>query len=450
MDLRGLLKLLRRRWLVIVLTTVTSVGVGAGLSFTATPVYTSNVQLFVSAQEDGAGITSAYTGGLFTQQRVSSYTRTASSPRVARLVVENLGLKVSPEELASQISASNPPSTVLIDISVRNSDPALARRIAASFGTVFARFVDEVERPGTGGASPVKLSVVRDPTVPTSPTSPRTMVNILSALVAGLALGVIAAVVRDAIDTRVKDSQQVTEVVGAPVLGTILHDRRATENPLVVHTDMRAPRAEAFRQLRTALQFVSIDHPLRSVIVTSALQGEGKSLTCCNLAISLSQAGVQVALIEADLRRPSLAEYMGLEGSVGLTTVLLGGVSLADALQPWGDGSLSVLTSGALPPNPSELLGGAGMSQLLEQLVAAGYLVIIDAPPLLPVTDAAVLATRTSGALLIVRSHKTRRDELQRATDTLQGVGATILGAVLTMVPTSGADAQPYRAYSRR
>jgi capsular exopolysaccharide synthesis family protein len=164
----------------------------------------------------------------------------------------------------------------------------------------------------------------------------------------------------------------------------------------------------------------------------------------CNLAITLAQAGVRVVLIEGDLRRPRIADYMGIEGAVGLTSVLLGRTSLEDALQPWGHGTLEVLPSGPLPPNPSELLGSASMRHLIETLEGRFDLVLIDAPPLLPVTDAAVLGTLCSGVLILIRSNVTSREQVARATATVNAVGATILGAILNMVPTRGPDAYAY------
>ena len=205
-----------------------------------------------------------------------------------------------------------------------------------------------------------------------------------------------------------------------------------------------ASRAEAFRQLRTNLQFVDIEHPLRSVVVTSSVPGEGKSTTTCNLAITLAQAGLQVILVEGDLRRPRIADYMGMERAVGLTSVLLGRTQLDDALQAWGDGALQVLASGPLPPNSSELLGSQGMQDLLRELENRADIVLIDAPPLLPVTDAAVLGTLTSGLVMLIRSNQTRREQVARAVATVNAVGATLLGGVLNMVPTRGPDSYSY------
>jgi non-specific protein-tyrosine kinase len=242
----------------------------------------------------------------------------------------------------------------------------------------------------------------------------------------------------------VKSSEQTRDIVGAPVLGSINFDSDAPKQPLVVVSAPASARAEAFRQLRTNLQFVDIEHPLRSVAFTSSIPGEGKSTTTCNLAITLTQAGLSVILVEGDLRRPRIAHYMGIEGAVGLTSVLLGRTHLDDALQPWGDGMLQVLPSGPLPPNPSELLGSQGMQDLLRELEDRVDIVLIDAPPLLPVTDAAVLGTLTSGLVMLVRSNTTKREQLAQAVNTVNAVGGIILGAVMNMVPTRDREAYTY------
>lgn len=460
MDLRDYLRLLRRRWRLILLCTLLALGAAAAATLGQHKVYTAQVQLFVAAQDGGSSsnLNNAYQGGLFTQERVKSYVDIISSARVGGLVKDRLNLTDAPGAIASQIAASAPLDTVLINVAVSDGDPVRAQRIANAVGDVFPTVVDEIEAPTGGGPSPVKVSMVQPAALPTTPTSPRVKLNLALGLLVGLMVGVGGAVLRETLDTTVKAPDVAEELVGAPVLGAITFDPDAAKRPLVVHLEPSSVRAEAFRQMRTNLQFVDIEHPLRSVVITSSIPGEGKSTTTCNLAITLAQAGVRVVLIEGDLRRPRIADYMGIEGAVGLTSVLLGRTLLEDALQPWGDGTLQVLASGPLPPNPSELLGSAGMSDLLRGLEGSFDLVLIDAPPLLPVTDAAVLGAICSGVLMLVRSNSTRREQVERATATVRAVGATVLGTILNMVPTKGPDAYAYgygygyggRYYSRQ
>ena len=360
------------------------------------------------------------------------------------MVKADLGLPGSPETIANRITASAPLETVLINVAVTDASPARAQAIANSLGRVFPLEVTRIETPPGGGAPPVRVIVVQPASLPKHPTSPRPKINLLLGFLVGLAAGVGGALLRETLDTSIKGTEQTRALVGAPVLGAINFDPEAAKKPLVVVTAPSSARSEAFRQLRTNLQFVDIEHPLRSVVVTSSIPGEGKSTTTCNLAITLTQAGLRVCLVEGDLRRPRIADYMGVEGAVGLTSVLLGRTSLDDALQPWGDGALQVLASGPLPPNPSELLGSQGMQDLLRELERRVDIVLIDAPPLLPVTDAAVLGTLTTGLVMLVRSNATRREQLESAVATVHAVGGTILGAVLNMVPTRGPDSYTY------
>lgn len=447
MELRDYVRLLRRRWRLVALSVLLGLAAATAVTLSAPKEYTATAQLFVSAADsgsNGSSISSAYTGGLFTQQRVKSYVSVITSIRTAGLVKADLGLADSPGDLASKFTATAPLDTVLINVSVKDRSPAQAQALANSIGRVFPGLVDSIEKPNAGGVSPVKVSVVQPAQLPTAPTSPKPKLNVALGLLVGLGVGIGGAVLRETLDTSIKGPEQAQDIVGAPVLGAITYDPEASKKPLVVVVSPNSIRAEAFRQLRTNLQFVDIEHPLRSVVLTSSIPGEGKSTTTCNLAITLAQAGLQVVLVEGDLRRPRIADYMGMEGAVGLTSVLLGRTSLDEALQPWGDTTLQVLASGPLPPNPSELLGSQGMQDLLRELEGRSDIVLIDAPPLLPVTDAAVLGTLTSGLVMLIRSNETRREQLTRAVATVHAVGATMLGSVLNMVPTKGPDAYSY------
>ena len=186
----------------------------------------------------------------------------------------------------------------------------------------------------------------------------------------------------------------------------------------------------------------------QSIVITSSLPGEGKSTTSINVAITLADAGTRVALVDADLRRPSVAKYMGLEGSVGLTTVLIGRASVEDVIQPWGNGFLHVLPAGQVPPNPSELLGSLAMAHLLEKLTSQYDVVIIDTAPLLPVTDAAILSKLTGGALLVVGADKLHRSQLAESVGALETVGARILGIVVNRQKRKQSDQYAYYDYT--
>ncbi len=265
---------------------------------------------------------------------------------------KQLGSTLTADQIGHEVSADNPLDTVLLNVHVRDTDPARAQAIANAVAQQFGLLVNDLETPQGAGTSPVKVSVVQKAQLPLAPVAPNKKVDLALGLLLGLALGVGLAVLLDVLDTSVKSAEELETVSESAVLGVIGFDSDASRSPLIVQTDPHSPRAEAFRQLRTNLQFVDIDHPIKSIVITSSIPQEGKSTTTANLAITLAQAGLKVVLVEGDLRRPKLMQYLGVEGAVGVTSVLIGRVALDDALQPWGNGSLMVLPSGPTPPNP--------------------------------------------------------------------------------------------------
>ncbi|MCU1438789.1 MAG: chromosome partitioning protein [Naasia sp.] len=387
-------------------------------------------------------------GTSFAQQKVRSYVDVVTSPRVLTPVLDELGLDMTPAGLAALVEASSPLNTVLIDIVVENEDPALAAELANAVGESFSSVVvNDLESPTGGGPSLVKMETIAPAVAAAAPVFPNIPLNLALGLLVGLALGVGAAVLRSVLDTRIHGPHDVEAIAGHPIIGGISLDPGAKKRPLIVHVDPRNPRAESFRALRTNLQFVNIEGGPRSIVVTSSLPGEGKSTTTANLAIAMAETGAKVAIIDGDLRLPRLADYMGLEGAVGLTDVLIGRVQLADVLQRWGKGFLFVLPAGRVPPNPSELLGSAAMVRVLKQLTDQFDYVLIDAPPLLPVTDAAVLSKFTGGALVITAAGRTKKGELAAALRSLEQLGSRVLGVVMTMLPTKGPDSYGYGNY---
>jgi capsular exopolysaccharide synthesis family protein len=199
--------------------------------------------------------------------------------------------------------------------------------------------------------------------------------------------------------------------------------------------------------LRTNLQFVDAAGGARSFVITSSIESEGKSSTASNLAIALDNAGHKVIVVDADLRRPKLATYMGIEGAVGLTDLLIGRADMEDAVQQWGHGGLHVLPAGSVPPNPSELLGSAAMQSLIGRLEDEFDYVLFDAPPLLPVTDAAVLSKSVGGAIVAVAAGRAHRNQLAASVTALENIGARLVGFVLTMLPAQGPHAYGYQSY---
>jgi len=444
-DLRDYLDILRARWKLITITTLLGVAAAAIASMLTTPLYQSCTVQFVSAADGQSSLSTAYTGSLFTQQRVKSYVEGVTSTPVMQGVVDDLGLPLTSQQVAAKVDVNNPLDTVNLEICATDANPELAQRIATTTANQFRAYVAEIEVPdATTGQALVKMEQFEAAPLPTSPVSPRTKINLALGFLVGLAVGVGAAVLLETLDTRIKSIEVLAKYFEQTLLGVIGYDPEAPKKPLIVQDSPQSKRAESFRQVRTNLQFVDIDHRPKSIVVTSSIPREGKSTTAINLAITIAQTGQPVFLIEGDLRRPKIADYLGIEGNAGLTDVLVGRATIDEVMQPWGaTGNLWVLPAGQLPPNPSELLGSQAMADLVHHLERRATL-IIDAPPLLPVTDAAVLSQLAGGAIVIIATGKARREQLRTAVNSIEGVGGKILGLVMNMAPAKGPDSHRY------
>lgn len=444
MDLHDYLRVLRKRWRVIVLTLGLAVGVAAGLTASVTPMYAASTRFFVSTS-GGDNAASLQQGNTFTQQRVKSYAQLLGSPTVLDPVVEQLGLEESATDLARNVSTTIPLDTVIIEVRVTDPERVRAVEIAAAIGEVFPETVAELERVSTQEASPVKVTVVKPAQSDPTPVRPRPGRNIAAGLVLGVFIGVGVALLRDALDTRIKSQRDLLEVTSHAVIGGVPFDPSAQSTPLIIQGDLRSSRAESLRSVRTNLRFLHVERPPRSIVVTSSIPREGKSTTTANLALCIAETGSTVVVVEGDLRRPRLLEYLGYEGSVGLTDVLIGGASLDDVLQPFGDTTVSVLGAGLIPPNPSELVGSAIMGSVVEDLSGRFDFVLIDAPPLLPVTDAALLSTHVDGTVVVVGADMVSKDQVRNALHSLEAVNATVLGVILNRVKRN--DTRSYGTY---
>lgn len=420
---------------------------GGAASLLIRPTYTAQTQLFVAIQNSGS-VQELQQGNTFSQARVQSYVKTIKTPAVLQPVIDSLGLNIAPSELAVRVAGKSDLNTVIISISVTDESAGQAASVAQAVGNSLIKVVDGLERSGKTESSPVKLSIITPAVPPTEPTSPNTRLNLALGLVGGLILGVGASFVRSTLDNKVRGEADLRAITTAPVLGGIAFDQDAVRKPLITQVVRHSPRAEAFLKLRTNMQFANLGQKSGAVLVTSSLPGEGKSTTATNLAIALAQAGQSVALVDADLRRPMIAEYLGLDGNAGLTTALVGNAPVADLLQPWGEDSLFVLTSGQIPPNPSELLGSDSMLRVIRQLEDSFDAVIIDAPPIIPVTDATVLSQHLGGVVVVVGSQKVRKAEVERSLSALSLVNANVLGLILNRLPSKGPDAYAYGYYS--
>ncbi|NUU51458.1 polysaccharide biosynthesis tyrosine autokinase [Curtobacterium luteum] len=439
MDTANLVKVFRKGWLLIVIGLLLGGGAGLAAAEVATPEYTAAVKLFVAVRTpDAASATDVSQGNAAAQQKVRSYADVVLTESILQPVIDELHLDTTPTALARRVEPTINTNTVVMTIAVTDASAERSARIADAIGTSFIRVIEGLEKPSADATSLVRASTIQSAVVPSAPSSPNKPLHLAVGLALGTLLGFGAALLRSVVDTRVHGPRDVAATTESPILATLGFDGEAKRRPLIVSADPRNPLAEAYRALRTNLQFVDLGAGNGSFVVTSAMPSEGKTTSTANLAIALAETGARVVLIDADLRRPRVAEVMGIENAAGLTDLLIGRAEVHDVVQPWGRTKLDVLPAGLVPPNPSELLGSAAMQALLELLTEQYDHVLLDAPPLLPVTDAAVLATMTSGAVVVTSARSSRTPQLRAALDRLDRVGASVLGVVVSMVAFRG------------
>lgn len=446
------LRALRRNLVLVIALTLIGLSAGVLHAITTPTRYTTTADVFVAgqAQSDGEQPTTLdlNLARTYAQQAVSSYVGIIPSALVLQPVIDDLGLDETANQLAARVSASAEVAATTISITVTDAQPGRAARIANAVADSFATVVaEQLERPSAGRTSIVRIDVIQPAPVPTAASAPNRTLSLAAGGIAGLAAGILIAVLRTVLDTRVRSADDAVQATGAPLLSSVPYDGSVGERPLVVAGSGRDPRAEPYRSLRTSVQFLAPAGGTPTFVVTSAGPGEGKSTTVANLALAFAETGAKVALIDADLRLPRIADYFGIEGGVGLTEVLVGRMPLTDALQRWGRGTLFVLPAGTIPPNPAELLGSREMANLLTDLGEAFDIILIDAPPVVLVTDAALIARRATGALLVSAADKALIPRVRDAVANIEKVGGRVLGTVVTMLPTRGPDRTLAGAY---
>ena len=499
-SFRAYLQILRRRKWWIGLAAALGLAASLAFSLTAHKEYSATAQLLVQPSVDASGVTVTQPQPV-TQTDVETELQLVTSAPVQQAV--RARLNSAPAVSASEIGQTN-----VMAITATSDVPSQAAQIANLYATAFVQYRQTVaERNLTtaeaqlrsqisslgqqlrsfGGntTSPEATALFNQQAVlkeqlaqmqvsgavdsgdvvlvtpaqtPVSPSSPKPAQDALLGLAAGLALGLGAAFLRDSLDDKLSSKEAAEHAGGAPVLAmTPVVPSWRRQQPLVVTVaDPTSPAAESYRSLRTSLQFVRQEGKIRSIVVTSPGATEGKTATLANLGVVFAQAGERVVLVSCDLRRPRIGAFFELDEQDGLTNVLLGERTLEEVLLPVaGLDRLSLLPAGPVPPNPAELLNSVRARDIFADLTKRFDLVLIDSPPVLPVTDAAILSRHADATLLLAAAGQTRRGDLHRAVEKLNQVGTTILGLVLNKVSRQtgrsygysyGYDYKPYQA----
>ncbi|MDR2975603.1 MAG: polysaccharide biosynthesis tyrosine autokinase, partial [Propionibacteriaceae bacterium] len=328
--------------------------------------------------------------------------------------------------------ATIPTNTQLITVTAKAGTAVRSAEIAQHTAESLVEAVADIS-PLDANSRPVMVgNVVAPAMVPDGRTSPQLVLSLVLGLVAGLVVGVGLAILRKALDVKLHSSRDVAALTKYPVIATVPRDPSLVNDPVVMMTAPASVTGERYRQLRTNLRFFSIDSDRsRTFAVTSSIEGEGKTVTAINVAYALAEGGDRVLLIDADLRRPRVADYLGLEGSVGLTSILVDHVPLFDVVQQLGRNSPDVLTAGTTPANPAGLIGSRRMQQLLEQVAGEYKTIVVDAAPVLPVADTLALLPFITGTVVVAAADKVTVPQLRGALDVIERTGTQIVGITL-------------------
>ena len=436
MQFSELLGVIRQRWRLIAACVVLAVAAAVAVTLTTTPVYEARARIYLSAEQ-----TSGRSSGsvfVLTSDDLDTYVSILDTPAVLDPLREELGLEPGHP---IQVSAETSGSTSILNITARSADGREAADIANEVGPQLGKVAGEFSTLLKSSGQEVVSTPIQPATAPSRPVSPDPVRNIGLGLLAGLVLGLGLAFIRHALDTKVRGEEDIRAHSDAPMLAGLPLESRGSKRGLIsVEEDPHGRHAEAVRRLRTNLMFVDVTTGRHSFVITSAVPGEGKTTTAVNLALAMADSGRRTLLVDADLRNPSVAKTLGMEGSVGLTTLLLGDADLDDVIQTWGSAGMDVLPAGPIPPNPSELLGSAPMEALLTRLMQEYDFVLIDSPPVVPVIDAVVIERLTGGLLMVVGVDRTKKRDLAAALKQLETVGAHVSGFARNFVVSKGSD----------
>lgn len=447
MTLHDYLTALRKHWIVVVLLAAIGAAAGFGYSQFLPDQYRAQASVIVIPVR-GDNTSELVQGSNYVQNLVQTYTVLATSPAVLDPVIEELELDETPTRLANRVDVSAPLNTVVIEIGVTDASPEGAQETADAIASQLAVAVGEFSPTGSDNRPAVRIETIAPAQLPRNPVAPNTRMNTVIGGAAGLACGVVAALLMRRFGSRLGSRADIAEATEQPLLGEVLEapGGRELASTILARPDSRV--AESLRQLAASLKFLEVDDQRRVILMTSAASSEGKSSVSLALALTLAEVGHRVLYLEADLRRPTAARYTQLEGSVGLTTVLIGDSTLEDAVQEWGHPNLRVLTSGVLPPNPGELVASGQLHAIIRQAREDYEYVIVDTAPVLSVSDALWLAPEVDSVLFVVRAGSTKPESLQAALTALGSTHQSHLGIVLNGVRKS--DKSPYYAQDDR
>lgn len=426
-DLRHHLQVLRKRWWLIALSLIASVSLGYFAYQQIVPVYRAEAKLTVGLERIGSpDVRSPVQSLSSARELLVTYAEMITTRPVAEAAIKRGRLSLTSSQVLQGLEASRVGDTQLLSIVYRARDPILAARTA---NAVAVAFKEQVEDTSEGRQPPTQIEIIEGAIAPSNPVNLKREQNLILAIVLGLGMGIALAYLLESLDVTVKTREDV-EGLTLPLIGSV-PALQSRNGQVYLEMDAQGPAGEAFRKLRTAIGFTALERPVQVLLVSSPHPGEGKSTVALNLAVAYAHTGLNTILVEADLRRPVIHGLFGVKDTHGLTTAAIGQISIEEAIRKTSMPSLSIIVAGAIPPNPVELLDSASMTHIIETLRSMFDMVILDAPPLVPVADPAALAGRSDGVLLVAKAGETHRKRLSECAELVTRAGGRLLGVVL-------------------
>lgn len=453
LTLGDLLQIIRKHIIAAIIGCAVVFGVTAAYTFTAPKKYEATAEVLASSSQEASDSLQAsqYSSiSTYISAQIATYPQLVKTEVVLQPVINQLGLNMTVDELGALVTASNPSKTFMVDITVETKSPQSSAAIANAVAESLSEQVSGALYSGSKKSSPVQLSVVQTAQTPQSASSPKTALYLAVGLVAGIVVGVLVALLKDILNTKISSTDDVRSLTGATSLGSIPDDEALNENKPIILAEPNGAIAEDYRRIRTNLDFLRVGDNAKHgqlIVMTSVSPSEGKTTTSVNVAAALAEDGKSVLLIDADLRHPSVAHKLGIEGHVGLTHILSGQAVPANVVQKYWHSNLHILPAGKRPANASILLNSDLMKQLVDQARTQYNYVLIDTAPLSVASDATVFGKSAGGVVLVTGKGVTEKKDLQDSVQALKSVDVPLLGFIFTFADPKKIHSDNYYYY---
>ena len=433
-TLMDLFRIVRKHIVVGIITFVVVFAAVCTYTFLVPPKYSATSQVFATYSDSSVqdnNISNINSASTYITNQIQSYPTLATTESVLKPVIDDLGLETTTAGLAGQLTVTNPTDTAFVNITAQSGDAKQSADIANAVAESLSSVVEK-SLYTSGKESPVKLSIVQRASVPVSPSSPKVALYLAIGLVGGLILGVFATLIRDLMATRVEEASDLQDIINAPIMGRIPTDEALRGKKPIIISSPAGRVSEEFRRIRTNLSFTSTveGSDARMIVISSIGPSEGKTTVSVNVAAALAENGAKVLLIDADLRHPSVADRLGLEGGAGLAHVLSGQATVKDVVQRYWKPNLHIMPAGPKPPNPSMLLNSKTMSEMLEMALHTYDYVIVDTSPMVVANDAAVFGAKSDGVVLVSGRDVTVKRDLKDIAVQLENLNVPVVGFV--------------------